>query len=87
MLRLKAQNKKFNDFTEIDKFALIPKKWWGSFELGINNVTINGTEVSVRIYEVPCTCSKNRHTHLILDLRQNWEKLKLKDHDRIEVNK
>ena len=87
MLELKAQDKKFNGFTEIDKFALIPKKKWDDFELGENTLVLNGSRHKVRVYEVPCTCIGQRHTHRILDLRSVWNKMDLRDHERIEVDK
>jgi len=87
VLKLKVQNKKFNDFTEIDRFVLIPKKFWEDFIDGINKITINGTKVNARIYTVPCTCIGNTHTHKILDLRPFWNKFDLKHEDEIEIDK
>lgn len=87
MLELKAQSKKFNEFTEINKFALIPKKWWDDFDLGNNTLIINGSKQRVRVYEVPCVCIGQRHTHRILDLRSVWDKMDLRDHEKIEVDK
>ena len=87
MLKLKVQNKRLNEFTEIDRFALIPKKWRENFEFGENNISINGSRFSIRTYEIPCTCVKEKHTHMILDLRDVWEKLKLKDHDTIDIER
>jgi len=87
VLKLKAQNKKFNQFTQIDKFALIPKKWWEYFEIGENVLKINNTKTMVRVYEVPCTCTGNKHTHRILDLRSIWKKMNLSNHQKIEIEK
>ena len=87
MLELKAQNKRFNEFTEIDKFALIPKKQWSDFELGENTLILNGREQKVRAYEIPCTCIGQKHTHRILDLRPIWNKMNFQDHEIIEVSK
>lgn len=87
MLKLKVQNKKFNDSSEIDKFVLIPKKYWGNFEDGINKVKLDGVKINARIYEIPCTCVGSAHTHKILDLRPHWEKFNLEFKEEIEIDK
>lgn len=87
MLKLKVQSKKFNDFTEIDKFVLIPKKYWENFKDGINKITIGGVKVSARVYEIPCTCIGNNHTHKIFDLRPFWDRLDLEHEEEIEIDK
>jgi hypothetical protein len=87
VLKLKVQNKKFNDSTEIDKFVLIPKKYWENFEEGVNKITIDGTKTKVRIYSIPCVCIGSPHEHKIIDLRPLWARLNLENKEEVEINR
>ena len=87
MLKLKAHSKIFNQFTEIDKFLLIPKKLNDEFEIGEMRVKLNDQKVTVRIYDIPCDCNKTKHTHRLLDLRDTWDRLRLKPNQPVEITK
>ena len=87
MLKLKAHNKNFNEYTEIDKFLLIPKKVVDEFEIGEMELKLNGKKAKVRIYDIPCDCNEAKHTHRLLDLRDVWDKLNLKPNQLVEITK
>jgi len=87
MLRLKAHDKPINEYTQIDKFLLVPKKLWNYFEKGENELRLNNQKLRTRIYEIPCDCVLPRHSHRIIDLRESWEKLKLSNGQEVEVTK
>lgn len=87
MIKLTVQQKKFNQYTDINKFALIPKKYWNLFTTGENNLIINSTNTKVIIYEIPCDCTGNKHHHMIIDLADIWNKLRLTNGDKICISK
>ncbi len=87
MIKLIVQNRKLNDFTNIDKFALIPKKWWDYFDAGDNFISLNNIKMQLQVFEVPCTCVGSKHTHRILDLRKIWDKFNFHNHQTIEISK
>jgi hypothetical protein len=86
-IKTKALNKVFNEFTQIDKFALVSKKVWDDLPQGEANLSLNGKAVKVRIYDVPCNCSNQMHTHRLIDLRDSWDDLKLTNGQVIEISK
>jgi len=86
-MKLKVFTKAFNDFTEIDKFIVVPKKIWNDIEIGEQALNIKGTAIKVRIYDIPCDCTGAMHSHRLIDLRNVWDKLKLQDKEEVEVKK
>ena len=87
MPNLKVHFGRLGSFSEIDRFILIPKKYWDDFIPGETKLKIKGEQVSVRIYDIPCDCSIKMHTHRIIDLRDIWEKLQIKNGDEVEVTR
>jgi len=87
MIRLKTHIKPINEHTEIDRCLLIPKKLWDDFEAGDLNVKIDGKKITTRIYDVFCECVGPNHTHRILDLRETWDDLGLKENQVVEIEK
>lgn len=86
-MKLKTHNKPINEYTEIDKFLLIPKKMWEDFELGETTLRLNGKTEKLRIYDIPCECVAPHHQHRIIDLRDVWNKLRLSANQEIEISK
>ena len=82
---LKFHSEALNEHTKIDKFALVPKKFWGNFQLGENKLAISGRAGSFRVYDIFCECVGPSHTHRIIDLRSHWQKLGLSDGDKINI--
>ena len=87
MLKLKTHDKTLNQFSEIDKFILIPKKLIEEFGPGEMELNLNGSKVKVRIYDTPCDCNEQKHTHRLLDLRDVWSTLNLKPGQLVEITK
>jgi len=87
MIKLKVHTKPISKQTDIDKYLLVPKKLWSDFEAGEMSLKLNGTKVKTRIYEIPCNCVGEEHIHRIIDLRELWEKLDLKENSELEVEK
>lgn len=87
ILKLKTHNRRFNEFTEIDKFVLVPKKAWDDLPQGITEIMINNQKEKIKIFDVPCNCTGQIHSHKIIDLRDIWEKLKLENDQKIEIGK
>ena len=83
MIKIKVHSKVFGKYSEIDKFFLVPKKYWDDFETGDKELKINNQKVILRIYDVLCDCSSKMHTHRVVDLRSVWEKLNLKEGNEI----
>ena len=86
-MKLKAHDKQITSYSEVDKIVLIPKKIWEDFELGKNNLKINGNPFSLRVYDLPCDCNKQMHTHRVIDLREVWGELNLKDGQVLEIER
>lgn len=86
-MKLKAHNKEFNEYTQIDKFALVPKKMWEEIETGNQSLSVNGKDTSVRVYDVPCDCTGVMHSHRLIDLRDIWDKLGLEANRDIEISR
>lgn len=86
-MKLKVHNKEFNEYTQIDKFALVPKKMWEEIETGSQSLSINGKNVTVRVYDVPCDCTGAMHSHRLIDFRSVWDKLDLKANQDIEISR
>jgi len=85
---LKAYDKKFNEYSDIDKFILVPKKVWDDIAVGEQEISINQKKVKLRVYDVPCDCAGvAMHSHRIIDLRNIWDKLGLKDSQELEITK
>lgn len=87
MIRLKTHIKPINEHTEIDRYLLIPKKLWDDFETGELGVRINKKKIKTRIYDIFCECIGSKHTHRILDLREAWSDLGLKESQSVEIEK
>ncbi len=86
-MKLKVHNREFNEYTQIDKFALVPKKMWSEIEVGNQSFSINGKNTIVRIYDIPCDCTGAMHSHRLIDLRSVWDKLKLEPNQDIEISR
>lgn len=86
-MKLTISSKIMGSFSEIDKFALIPKKLWGDFGLGEKELVINGQTVRVEIIEMLCDCAgpDKNHQHRIIDLRGVWNDLGLDDKKEISL--
>ena len=87
MIKLKARNKPISEFTEIDKYFLVPKKLWEDFPVGETKLAVAGNKITLRIYDVPCECVPQKHQHRIIDLRDAWDGLKLKENQEVEVGR
>lgn len=85
MIKLKAHNKPFNEFTDIDKFLVVPKKMWGEIALGSLKLKIKNLNVTVRIYDIPCSCIGKMHSHRLIDLRGVWDKVQIKENEKVTV--
>jgi hypothetical protein len=86
-MKLKVHDKEFNQYTQIDRFAVIPKKMWDEFELGAQTLSINDNNVTVRVYDVPCDCSGSMHSHRLIDLRAIWKDLGLQSNQDIDISR
>jgi len=87
MIKLKVHTKPVSPQTDIDKYLLVPKKLWDDFGAGETSLKLNGTKIKTRIYEIPCHCVGEDHFHRIVDLRELWEKLDLKENVEVEIEK
>jgi len=87
MLKFKAHHGKISKFSEIDKLILIPKKNWEDFPLGEGEYRLNGKKQMLRVYDIPCDCSHEIHNHRILDLRDIWDELEIKNGNGMEIEK
>ena len=87
MIQLKAHNKSIGKLNKIDKLILVPKKFWADFPSGVSDYKLNGKNLTLRVYDVPCDCSGPDHTHRIVDLRDVWESLKLTDGTILEIER
>ena len=87
MLNLKAHSGRLGSFSEIDRFVLIPKKYWDDFLVGVTKFKIKGKKVSVRIYDIPCDCYPKKHTHRIIDLRNIWGDLQIKNGEELPITR
>ena len=85
MIKLKAHNKPFNDYTDIDKFLVVPKKLWNEIGVGETTLKINGSRVKLRVYDIPCDCVGKMHQHRLIDLREIWDKIDLKVNELVGV--
>lgn len=84
-MKLKYHTKPISQFTQIDKYLLIPKKIADGFPEGEIILNVNGRKISTRVYDIFCDCRAQRHTHKIIDLR-NCENLNLIEGQEVEVN-
>ena len=84
-MKLQIHDRPISEFTEIDKFILISKKFWEDFEAGEIRIKINGQKIKTWVYDVRCNCNPTKHTHRILDLRGVWKKLQLKAGEKVEL--
>lgn len=87
MISLKTHTKPINEHTDIDRYLLVPKKNWGDFEIGDLELKINGINIKTRVYDVFCECVTPKHNHRIIDLRDMWSKLDLKENIEVEVER
>ena len=86
-MKLKAHDKKVSEFSEIDKIILIPKKISEEFALGAQKLKLDGKKTELRVYDVPCNCNKEMHTHRVVDLRDVWDEMDIKDGDLLEIER
>lgn len=86
-MKITISSKTLSSYSEIDKFALIPKKQWADFELGEHELIINGKNEKVEIIEMLCDCvgPDKIHQHRIIDLRNVWDDLSLESKKEIEI--
>jgi len=87
MLKLKTHGEPINQYTDIDKYLLVPKKLWGDFELGESELKIDGQKIRTRVYDIFCECTMPKHNHRIVDLRDVWVKLNLKENQEVEIER
>ncbi len=87
MIKLKAHNKPISEFTEIDKYLLVPKKLWDDFPPGETRLIVSRKRVSLRIYDVPCECVPQKHQHRIIDLRAIWQDFKIEENQELSIDK
>jgi len=87
MVKLRVHNKPFNEYTDIDRFLVAPKKLWDEFKPGEQKIIINNNPVKVRVYDIPCACTGPMHNHRLIDLRGVWDKLKIKAGEQITLDK
>jgi len=87
MIKLKAHNKVLGQFSEIDKFLLVPKKLWDEIGEGDATLRLNGEKVKTRVYDILCNCVGEEHHHRLIDLRELWEKMGIQDGDEITVER
>ncbi|PIT97237.1 hypothetical protein COT77_02615 [Candidatus Berkelbacteria bacterium CG10_big_fil_rev_8_21_14_0_10_41_12] len=87
MIKLSTSDKTLGSFSEIDKFAIIPKKLWDDFPAGKKMINIRGKNREVEVYEILCDCmgKEKKHNHRIIDLRELWKELDLKNKTKIEI--
>lgn len=86
-MKLTISSKSLSSYSEIDKFALIPKKLWDDFGLGEKELSINGRNFKVEIIEMLCDCmgTNKNHEHRIIDLREIWDELDLTGQKEISI--
>ena len=87
MITLKAHNNTLGEYNEIDKFLLVPKKLWDEIEAGDAQLKINGNKVKTRVYDILCNCVSPEHHHRLVDLREVWDKLEIKEGDNLNIEK
>ncbi len=86
-MKLKVHDKPFNEYTQIDKFVLVPKKMRDDITLGDQTLKINDKSVDVRVYDIPCDCTGSMHSHRLIDLRDIWKDLDLEADQEIEISR
>lgn len=86
-VKLRVHDKPFNEYTDIDKYLVAPKKLWEEFEPGEQTIRINGKQIKVRVYDIPCTCVGSMHNHRLIDLRGLWEELGIKAGEEVLLGK
>lgn len=86
MLKLKVHTKPISPYTDIDKYILVPKKIWDEFQVGSIEILINGSKVKTRVYDVFCDCVGERHNHRIIDLRDQFDDLDLKENQEVTIS-
>jgi len=87
MLRLKAHSQPLNEYTKIDKFVLVPKKLWDELTVGKIEFKLKGKKVKTRIYDIPCDCNQRMHTHRLIDLRDEWDRLEITSGEELTLEK
>lgn len=86
MLKLKVHTKPISPYTDIDKYILVPKKIWDEFQVGSIEILINGSKVQTRVYDVFCDCVGEKHSHRIIDLREQFDGLDLKENQEVIIS-
>lgn len=84
-ISLKFHNKAINQYTQIDKYFLVPKKVIDFFPEGEIVLLVDGKKIKTRVYNIFCDCRPEKHTHRIIDLRDYAEKLSLENGKESEV--
>jgi len=87
MIKLKAHNKPISEFTEIDKYLLVPKKLWDDVLPGEIEIFLEGKKMKLRVYNVPCSCVPQKHQHRIIDVRDIWDSQNLKANQEVKIEK
>lgn len=87
MIKLKFHTKPINEFTDIDRYLLVPKKLWDDFPAGETNLKINGKNVKTRVYDIFCECTLPKHNHRIIDLRSTWQQVDAKENEEVKVER
>lgn len=85
-LKLKYHDKPVNDFTEINKYLMIPKKLHQNFPEGEIEMSIAGKKILTRVYDIYCECVAPKHIHKIIDLREFDGAKEFKENQEIEIS-
>ncbi|HLD34886.1 MAG TPA: hypothetical protein VJB62_03405 [Patescibacteria group bacterium] len=86
-LKFRVHGKPLNEFTDIDKYFIVPKKMWDRFAPGDLELIIKGVKSKSRVYDIPCQCIGSMHNHRLIDLRVLYKRLELKDNEEVVVGR
>ncbi|OQA53221.1 MAG: hypothetical protein BWY43_00148 [candidate division WS2 bacterium ADurb.Bin280] len=69
-IKLKYHSHPINEFTEIDKYLMVPKKLHEDFPEGEIEIRLQNKKFSTRVYDIYCECTGSKHIHKVIDLRK-----------------
>lgn len=84
-LKLKYHDSPLNQYTQIDKYIFVPKKFSENFPEGEITVNLLGESIKTRVYDIFCDCRPEKHTHKVIDLREIHICNKLKNNQEVEI--
>jgi len=84
-LKLKFHDSPINQYTQIDRYLFVPKRFSDSFGEGEIKFEMLGQTVKTRVYDVFCDCRDDKHTHKIIDLREIKTKNPIENNQEIEI--